>query len=209
MTACEEVIVLGAGGHAKVVISTLIRARYKVVSVYDDDPGTWGETCLGIPIVGGISSLSLQNQQCAVIAVGHNPTRRSIANRFPDFQWVTVVHPNADVHPSVQLAEGVVVFSGAVIQPDTRIGAHTIINTGATVDHDCLIDRYVHLAPGVHLAGNVRVGEGSFLGIGSSAIPGVNIGVWSTIGAGGVVIDNIPDHVIAVGVPAKILMENK
>lgn len=204
-----EVIVLGAGGHAKVVISTLIRAGYKVGAVYDDDPAKWGETWLGVSIVGAISSLDPQIKRCAVIAVGHNSTRRTIANRFPDFQWVTVVHPNADVHPSVQLAEGVVVFSGAVIQPDACIGAHTIINTSATVDHDCILDRYVHLAPGVHLAGNVRVGEGTFLGIGSSAIPGVNIGAWSTIGAGGVVIDTLSDQVIAAGVPAKILRENK
>ena len=91
-----------------------------------------------------------------------------------------------------------------MIQPDTSVGDHCIVNTGATIDHDCQIDNYVHISPGVNLAGGVRLGEGVFCGIGGKAITGVTVGKWTTIGAGGVIINDLPEYSLAVGVPAKV-----
>ena len=95
------------------------------------------------------------------------------------------------------------VVARAVVNPDTYLGDYVIINTGATVDHDCHIGDFVHIAPGAHIAGGVRISEGALLGIGSVAIPGSAIGEWATVGAGAVVLDNIPDHAVAIGVPAR------
>lgn len=204
-TDARSVCVLGAGGHAKVVISTLQAAGYRVAAVYDDDPQKWGQRLLDIPIVGAIAPERVPAGQPVVLAIGKNATRKVVAARFVAAQWISVQHPNADVHPSVQLGAGTVVFSGAVVQPGAVVGRHCIINTGATVDHDCVIGDYAHIAPGVHLAGEVTVGEGAFMGIGSVAIVGVTIGAWATVGAGAVVIHDIPPGSTAVGVPAKVI----
>ncbi len=199
--------VLGAGGHAKVVISTLLAAGFEIAAVYDDAEAKWGQMCLGFPIQGPLAALPTGDTVSAVIALGDNHTRRVVAQRFPTVQWLTVVHPQTWVHPSVVLGVGTVVFAGAVIQPETRIGAHCIINTGATVDHDCRLSDYVHLAPGVHLAGGVEVQDGVLLGIGSAVLPGRCVGEWAIIGAGGIVTQNLPGHCTAMGVPARIREE--
>jgi len=200
MSARERVAIIGAGGHAKVVISTLRAAGHTVTAVFDDDPAKHGTRLLGVEVLGATADFDGYGK--AVIAVGHNATREMIAERFKGVDWMTVLHPNACIDPSVRLGEGTVVFAGSVIQPDTVIGAHVIINTSATVDHDCVIGDYSHLAPGTHLAGGNRVGEGVLLGIGAVVIPGRQIGERAVIGAGGVVVKDVPAGTTVFGVPA-------
>ncbi len=199
-----SVLVIGAGGHAKVVIATLRAAGLAVAGVLDDDAAKHGRMVLGVPVVGAVERAAEGDHE-AVIAVGHNATRKRISESLPGLRWATVVHPSAVVHETVRLGAGTVVFAGAVVQPDTRLGAHTIINTGASADHDNDLGDYVHLAPGVRLAGDVTLEEGVFMGIASAALPGVRIGAWTTVGAGGVVTRDLPGGVTAVGVPARPL----
>jgi sugar O-acyltransferase (sialic acid O-acetyltransferase NeuD family) len=196
----NEAIVLGIGGHAKVIISVLQAMGCRVVEAYDDDPALWGAQVLGVPVVGPLSSIGAARLP-AVIGFGDNHLRRKIAASL-SLKWMTLVHPSAVVHDSVKLGAGTVVFAGAVIQPDCTLGAHVIVNTGASVDHDCVVGDFAHVSPGAHLAGGVQVGEGAFLGIGSAAIPLTRIGAWTTLGAGGVVVRDLPRDVIAIGVPA-------
>ena len=196
----DGVVVIGAGGHAKVVISTLIARGISIAAVFDDDDTKWGMDAQGTRVTG----TEWEHGGSALIGIGDNAKRREIA-RTMNFEWATVVHPTAYVHPTAKLGRGTVVFAGAVVQPDAVIGDHVIVNTGVTIDHDCVIGDYAHLGPGVHLAGSVEVGEGAFLGIGSVAIPGVKIGRWSTLGAGAVAVRDLADGVVAVGVPAKEL----
>lgn len=203
----DGVIVFGAGGHAKVVVSTLLAAAIPVAAVVDDDRGKWGKSILGFPVTGCDPEKDLAGRR-GVIAIGDNRTREGLEKRFPGVLWETVVHPHAWVHPSVTLGAGTVVFAGAVIQPDTVIGRHCIVNSRASIDHDCSVGDYCHIAPGVCLAGEVSVGEGAFLGIGSVVIVGKEVGAWSIIGAGGAVTSDIPAHVTAVGVPARIVKEH-
>jgi len=198
-----SLFVLGAGGHAKVLISTLFAVGYSVEGILDDDPEKQDRNMLGVPVVGSIKEYEGEKIN-AVIGIGDNITRKKIVERMGDqMDYLSVVHPQSYVHSSVSIAEGSVVFAGAVIQPDTVIGKHAIINTGATIDHDCVLSNYVHTAPGVHLAGLVNLSEGVFMGIASSVIVNKTVGKWSTIGAGAVVINDIPSRVTVVGVPAK------
>jgi len=198
----NKVVVIGGGGHAKVVISVLRLAGYQPVVVLDDFEALWGTNLLGVPVRGPISSADTKSYDKGIIAVGRNDLRQKLAAHFK-LSWVTAIHPTAWVDPSVVLGPGTVVFAGAMIQSGTVVGDHVIINTGATIDHDCQIRNFVHVAPGVHLAGKVTLGEGSLMGIAAAAIPGVQIGEWATVGAGGIVIHNLPARAVAYGVPAR------
>lgn len=199
----KDVVVIGAGGHAKVVASTLLAAGYLVSGFYDDDAEKWGKYIFDIPIVGSINDLK-SNKYCqAIIGVGDNKTRQKLATQL-DFDWITVVHPFAWVHPGVPLGVGTVVCAGAIVQPGATIGAHVILNTKASVDHDCHVGNYVHISV-AHLAGGASADDGSFLALGSTVLPNLNVGAWSYLGAGSVATKNIPPGSVAVGNPARII----
>lgn len=200
-TTSEPICILGGGGHAKVVIATLCAAGCRVRAVYDDDPDLHGQEVLGLPVEGAIDAFDPTYP--AVIAIGEGRVRQQIAERFPEANWARAIHPSATVDPTATVGPGTVIFAGAVVQPEAVLGAHVIVNTGATVDHDCQISPFAHLAPGTHLAGEVTVGEGALLGIGSACLPGTSVGAWATVGGGTVVNRDVPDRVVAVGVPVR------
>jgi sugar O-acyltransferase (sialic acid O-acetyltransferase NeuD family) len=197
--------VVGAGGHAKVVIATLRCAGFEVEAAWDDMEARHGTAVLGVPVLGTVDAVPRSAR--VVIAVGSNPARRDLAARLQGREFVSVVHPAAVVHTSVEIAPGAVVFAGAILQPDVALGPHVIVNTGASVDHDGILERFVHVAPGARLAGSVVVREGAFVAVGASVIPEIEIGAWATVGAGGVVIRSIPAGVTAVGCPARVLVK--
>lgn len=201
----DKIVLVGAGGHCKVIISTIVDSGREIGDVYDDDPDKWGQTFCGRQIMGPISNIEDKDTLRAIMGIGDNVTRSQIVQRFKRIRWASAIHSRAYVHPSVRVGEGTVIFAGAVIQPDTVIGKHCIINTNASVDHDCAIGDYCHVAPGSCLAGGVLVGEGSFIGIGAVVSIGIAIGEWSMVGAGSAVLHNIPSRVTAVGAPARII----
>lgn len=199
--------IIGAGGHAKVVIATLRAAGVSPRGIFDDDIGRRGDTVLGVAVVGTLldaGTLAPEDRR-AIIAIGSNAVRKRIAEALPDFTWERVVHPGAIVDSSARIGPGSVVFAGAVVQPDVALGAHVIVNTGARIDHDGAIGDYAHVAPGCALGGDVRLAEGAFLGVGVCVVPGRTVGAWATVGAGAAVVRDLPDGVTAVGVPARIL----
>lgn len=203
-TAPARAYVLGAGGHARVVIATLEVAGTAVVGLFDDDPARAGTMLDGVPVLGRLAD-HLPLDAPLVLAIGRNDTRARLAAALDgQVAWASAVHPRALVHPSVEVGPGTVVFAGAIVQPGTRLGAHVIVNTAATIDHDGQIGDAAHVAPGCHLAGNVTLGEGAFLGVGCAVVPGVTVGAWTTVGAGGVVVGDLPEKVVAVGVPARV-----
>lgn len=199
----DPVYIIGAGGHAKVVIAALLANSVACAGVFDDDSSLWGKKILDIPILGAVEELRDSSSITAVNAIGNNSTRRAISERFRNINWLTLIHPHTWVHNSVKIGYGTVVFAGAVIQPDTKIGKHSIINTSASVDHDCVIGDFCHIAPGCHIAGGVQIGDEVFLGIGTAIIPCVSIVSNTVIGAGSTVIDNIDDVGVYVGTPAR------
>ena len=146
MSATPTIAVIGAGGHAKVVIATLQAAGYESISVFDNDPGQWGAELLGFPVVGPMREVGERRFVSGIVAIGCNSKRKEMVSALT-LEWISVIHPSATVHTSVVLGVGAVVLAGAVIQPDTVVGEHVIVNTGATLDHDCRIGDFAHIGP--------------------------------------------------------------
>jgi UDP-perosamine 4-acetyltransferase len=194
--------VIGAGGHAKVVIAAMQASGIDVIAVWDDDPARAGQAVLGVKVQGPIAAAASLGALPTVLAIGDNRTRAQLANSL-SLQWLTVVHPRAWVHEAARIDPGAVVCAGAVVQPGCVIGAHAIVNTSASVDHDCIVGEFVHLGPGVNLCGGVFVDTGALVGVGACARPNTRIGAWSTVGAGSVIIEPVAAGVIAVGCPAR------
>jgi len=206
------VLIIGGGGHARVLIDMIRLRSTEILGIIDIDPGKTGNIVSGVKIIGDESVLAgyRPEELLLVNAVGsvHLPkVRTAIFDKFEamGFCFATVVHPASIVSSDAILGEGVQIMAGAVVQPGRNIGKDSIINTGALVDHDCSIGEHVHLAPGVTLSGGVKVGNGVHIGTGASVIHGVNIGNRSVIAAGAVVIDDVESDSEVAGVPARRL----
>ncbi|WP_306534960.1 acetyltransferase [Geobacter sp.] len=207
------VIILGAGGHAKVLIDTLLASSTVIAGIVDPALSMHGTEILGVPVLGGDdvvnefppSEVQLVN---GLGSVGLPVKRQQLFDRFKGmgYNFATVVHPSAVLALDVVLGEGAHVMAGAVIQPGCRIGGNSIINTHASVDHDCIIGDNVHIAPGVTLSGGVTVGDGTHVGTGATMIHGVTIGEQCLVAAGAVVVSNVDRKTTVKGVPAKVLL---
>lgn len=203
------IIVVGAGGHAKVCIE-LLRAMGENIAYCVGAPDS-PDNCLDVPILRGDENLSFlrsEGYSRVFVAVGSNRLRErlSVLCTEQGYQLVSAISPRAIISPSATLGRGVAVMAGAIINAETVIEDLAIINTGATVDHDCRIGQAAHIAPQCALAGNVTVGNHSFLGVGCKVIPETRIGERVTVGAGAVVIYHIESDATAVGVPARVLI---
>ncbi|MBU5615222.1 acetyltransferase [Geomonas azotofigens] len=207
------VLILGAGGHAKVLVEALLADGALMAGVVDADPGRLGQSVLGVPVIG--DDRVVEDFPCDTVrlvngigSVGLPNLRTSIFERFSEcgYRFATVVHPSAVVASDVELGEGVQVMAGVVLQPSCRIGRNAIINTRASVDHDCTIGDHTHIAPGVTVSGGVTIGSGCHVGTGATLIQGVRVGDGSVIGAGAVVTKDVAAGVTVVGVPAKVVM---
>jgi sugar O-acyltransferase (sialic acid O-acetyltransferase NeuD family) len=196
--------VLGAGGHAKVVIATLRAAGRRVVAVWDDDPAREGTTLLGVPIRGPVAGCPRDPE--VVLAIGANDVRARLAAELPN-PFATVVHPSVPVDEETRIGPGTVVLAGAVVQVGAVVGAHVIVNIQASVSHDTRIGDFAHLSAGVHLGGGAQVRTGAFLGLGVVVKPGLVVGAWATVGAGSVVIRPVEEGTTVVGCPARPIHE--
>lgn len=199
--SAKPVIVIGAGGHAKVVGATLVAAGYSVAAYYDDDERKWGTRIDGIEIVGPIADAAHGPAARAVIALGDNHARQRIVEAL-DLDWVTVIHPFSSIAPGVPFGVGTVVFAGTVVQPGSSVGDHVILNSRSGVDHDVVVENLVHVAT-AHLAGGSSAAEGSFLGLSSTILPGLQVGAWATVGAGSLVRFDVKPGTTVFGNPAR------
>jgi len=208
----DRFIIVGAGGHAKVVVDALLASGKEVSGFYDDDPAFLGaEPVPGVKVLGNTKDLpdGLEiGRGMVILAIGENRVRCRLSCRLIGPYGIACA-PSAVLGRGVRIGKGSMILPSATVNTDTVIGEHVILNTSCSVDHDCNIGDFVHIAPGTHLGGGVTVGEGTFLGLGSSVIPGIRIGRWSIIGAGAVVTKDIPDNCTAVGVPARVIKTRK
>jgi sugar O-acyltransferase (sialic acid O-acetyltransferase NeuD family) len=202
----KRLAILGASGHGKVVAEIAELCGWDEIHFYDDNwpnvkaNGAWN-------VLGDTGSLvensSVYNS--VIVAIGNNSIRydKSLYLIAQGFNLAILIHPLAIVSAYSEVSPGSVVMAGAVINPFAKIDMASIINTSATVDHDCIIEYGVHISPGVNVAGAVTVGALTWLGIGASIKQCVSIGRQVVVGAGAVVVNDIPDGLTVVGVPAK------
>ncbi len=188
----SKLIIIGAGGHGKVVADAANRECMFIDREPNEEEGVFA--------MDDLSSMQQENDE-VIVGIGDNKTRLNMLDGLNKI--ATVVHKDATVSDSAVLGDGTVVFARAVVNPNTSVGRGCIINTAATVDHDCVLKDGVHISPGAHVGGGVSIGECSWVGIGASVKHGVKIGNHVTVGASAAVVNDIPDGLTVVGVPAK------
>ena len=192
---------LGAGGHGKVVADTAIAAGWQDIAFFDPDfpsrrrNGHW-------PIAGAVPG---DWQGALFCSIGDNAMRARIFAEQDLRDSPVLCHPSAILSPSARLGPGTLAVAGSIVNADAVIGHGTILNTACSVDHDCVLDDFVHVSPGARLAGNVHVGARSWIGIGAVVREGIRIGSDVMVGAGTVVVTNLPDGARVAGVPARPL----
>ena len=208
----KNLLILGAGGHGKVVADTALgTGQWQQIAFLDDKDGL--HKVMGIPVIGKpIDFKSLKKDyKYAFVAVGNNKLRLEWIERLSNagFKIPTIIHPVSFVSRTSSIGEGTVVMAGAIINASTNIGRGCIINTSSSVDHDCNLEDGVHISPGVHVGGTVSIGKCTWVCIGSSIANNTVIGKNAIIAAGASVIQNVPDNVMVAGVPAvlKKIME--
>lgn len=199
------IALIGAGGHAEMLVSTLVEAGYAVAGLFDDNPDLVGRRVLGYEVLGSPETALEMGLKQAIMGIGNNAARCQMVRRLAGLDFITLIHPSAYVHSSCRIGTGTVVMIGCIVRPLVTLGRHTIINTGAAVGHDCMVGDFVHIAGSSHLGGGAVIENGAFLGLGTIVNPCKRVGAWSTIGSGGVVVKDIPPNVTAVGVPAQVI----
>ena len=206
----KDIIIIGAGGHASVVIDIIESMKkndheVNIKGLIDDNEEI--TEFMGYPILGKLGDILVytNNDTEFVIAIGNNEIRRKIAIELKDLKYFTAIHPTSIIGTNVSIGNGTVVMPRSVINANSVIGKHSIINSGAIVEHDNRIGNFTHISPGAVLAGGVTVGNSTQIGANSVVIQCLNIGSNSIVGAGSTVIRDIESNVTAVGTPAKVL----
>lgn len=204
------VLILGGGGHAKVLIGALLSGQEFVIAGILDANIAVGQSVMGIPVLGDEAWLDRPEAHAHGLAIGvgamrGDDTRRRIFERCREqgYRFPVIRHAEAFADPTAVIGEGTQLMAGAVVQPMAVIGPNAILNTAAVVEHDCIVGAHAHIAPGAVLGGNVRVGDCALVGLGARVLPGITIGHHVTVGAGAVVVDNVADGAVVRGVPAR------
>lgn len=203
----KPIIVVGGGGHAKVVIEALLLANHEVIGYTDPRSDM---AIFHIPWLGSDQMLEKYLPTDVLLvnglgSIGDNTRRKQIFCYWKDkgYSFANVIHPTAVVSPYAVLEEGVQVMAGAIIQPDVHIGFNSIVNTRTVVDHDTRIGNHVHIASGAVLSGSVVVEDNAHIGTGAAVIQGISIGKNSIVGAGAVVVKDVLSKRKVAGVPAR------
>lgn len=203
----RAIIVVGAGGHAKVLVDCLRYTGWNVIGCTDADPTP--RNCAGAPVLGNddiLQRLRTDGVEHAFCALGPNGLRERVGEKLLSLGYFipSVQGPGAYVSASVRVGFGAAILPGAIVNTDSVVGELAIINTKASVDHDGVIGRAAHIGPGAVLAGSVEIGARTFVATGSSIIPDRRIGPDTVIGAGSVVVRDLPGRVVAYGNPARV-----
>jgi len=207
MSDPSELVVVGAGGHATVVIDCLIASGLRPVFILDEDLTKRGARIGGIPILGPLVALTEQELQrySIIVAIAKNDLRHRLVldllGRHATLCGVR--HPSAILSPQAAIDPTAQIMAGAIVNAGASVKAHAVLNTGCIVEHDASIGEYTHVGPGAVLTGAAVLEQGVFVGTAASVCPFVRLGSWSTLGAGAVAVRDVSPKVVAVGVPAR------
>lgn len=211
----KNIVVVGASGHASVVIDIIERQRaYSIVGLLDR---RGSGSAMGYEILGTEEDLpalaAARGITDAIVAIGDNWTRhlvvRSLEALVPGLEFVTAVHPAAQVGRGTEIGKGSVVMAGAVINPNARVGPFCVVNTCASLDHDSVMDEFSSLLPNASTGGSVRIGAFAAVCQGANVIHGRTVGAHTVVGAGATVLRDLPPCAVAYGTPARVIRQRK
>lgn len=202
----KKVVIIGAGGHAKVIADIIKKSGDEIIGFLDDNKKKGTNIIKEYKVLGDFNNrfpLAIANSDYEfIIAIGDNKKREEISHS-PNLKFYTAIHPSAQMGLDVEIQEGTVIMANACINSSAKIGKHCIINTGAIIEHDNIIEDFVHISPNVALGGTVKIGKSTHVGIGSTIKNNITICENCKIGAGAVVVKDIKEEGTYVGVPAK------
>lgn len=202
-----DIVIIGAGGHGRVVADAVIKSGDRILGFLDDTVPQ-DQSVLGYPVLGKIcDAVNFKEPVRFVLGIGSNTVRREIVQRYP-LCFHTVVHPSAVLAFDVMLGEGSVVLAGCIVNTGASVGSHCILNSGCIVEHDCVVSDFTHISPNATLCGTVHVGTLCHIGAGSVIRNNIHICDGCTIGIGAAVVKDITQGGIYAGVPARRLPEN-
>lgn len=201
----NKLLIIGASGHGKVVADIALKMKkWRSIAFLDDDESI--KSSMGLEVIGTSDGVFTHLDEYEIfVGIGNNATRQRIHEMLETVGACIpiLIHPNAVIGNQVEIGHGTAVMAGAVVNCCTKIGKSCIVNTGSTIDHDNFIEDFVHISPGTHLAGTVKVGQGSWLGIGSVISNNIKITNSCIVGAGALVIRDITEAGTYVGVPVR------
>jgi acetyltransferase EpsM len=211
----ERLVIWGTSGHA-LVASDIVKLskQYQVAAYIDDNESRWGQRFGRNVICGGrgqLASLLKKGISVIFVAIGDCAARTRVASfaQQKGFKLATLIHPRAILSPEALIGPGSLIAAGAVIGPGVRIGENVIVNTVASVGHECILGDGVHVGPGTHLGGEVKIGRTTWVGLGCNLKNQITLGANCIVGAGSLVLKDLPDDVLAYGVPAQVVSSRK
>lgn len=210
----QRLLIFGAGGYAREVLwiareINLVRESFEILGFIDDDSSLHGKVLAGARVLGGFDWLeeNFSNELRGIIGIGNTGVRKTVHLKAQKLglQFTNLIHPSVQFSKYVELGVGVVLAAGNILTTQIQLHDHVSLNLACTTGHDTTLEAYVNCAPGCNISGSVHLKTGAHLGTGVKVIQQRTIGEWTTVGAGAVVIQDIPAHCVAVGVPAKVI----
>jgi UDP-perosamine 4-acetyltransferase len=203
-----KVLIVGAGAQGR-VIADILRAqgRYEAIEFVDDNPEVRGMQVNGTMVISDFpEALRTRQEVEMIVALGNPDARLAIGAQIAQhgIPLINAIHPSAVIMPTAILGRGIMVGATAVINSNAQVDDHAVVNTGAVVEHDCQVSEGAAIGPGAHLGGRARLGSCAFISTGAIVLSRVSVGARTVVGAGAVVHRDLPDRVMALGVPAKI-----
>ncbi|MFY9446108.1 MAG: acetyltransferase [Dethiobacteria bacterium] len=215
----NKLVIIGAGGFAREVAWLIEdinkdKKQLDLIGFIDENEANHGKVLNGYPVLGGFDYLAntrINEQLYAVCAVGNPVSKKKLVQKATEYglKFTNLIHPSINISKSVELGTGNIICAGNILTVNISIGSHVIVNLNCTVGHDVICHDYTTILPGASVSGNVVINNGCDIGTNASIIQGITIGEWSIIGAGAVVVRDIPPHCTAVGVPAKPIKFHK
>jgi len=196
----KSIAIIGAGGHAKVLVDLINKLNnYKIIGFYDDNSNS---KLYNLKYLGRIIDIDASIEYF-IIGIGNDRIRKKIYEENKNIKWVTLIHPSAILSDSISIECGTVICAGVIIQPDVEVGKHCILNTGCSIDHECVIGDFSSICPQATICGQVKIGEVCFIGANATIIQCIELGNDCIIGAGSVVIKNVDNFTKVVGNPGR------